>query len=30
MTLKQENGAWKICEPSSGSDGAAPSASLSY
>ena len=27
MTLKQEGGAWKICEPSSGSDGAAPSAS---
>ena len=30
MTLKQENGAWKICEPSSGSDGGAPSASLGY
>jgi hypothetical protein len=29
MTLKQENGAWKICEPSSGSDGAAPSAGAS-
>ena len=28
--LKQENGAWKICEPSSGSDGGAPSASLGY
>jgi hypothetical protein len=27
LTLKQEGGAWKICEPSSGSDGAAPSAS---
>ena len=27
MTLKQEGGAWKICEPSSGGDGAAPSAS---
>ena len=30
MTLKQEGGAWKICEPSSGSDGAAPSASAGY
>ena len=30
LTLKQEGGAWKICEPSSGSDGAAPSASASY
>jgi len=27
LTLKKENGAWKICEPSDGSDGAAPSAS---
>jgi hypothetical protein len=27
LTLKQEGGAWKICEPSSGGDGAAPSAS---
>jgi hypothetical protein len=30
MTLKQENGAWKICEPSSGSDGTAASASAGY
>ncbi len=27
VTLKQENGAWKICEPADGSDGTAPSPS---
>jgi hypothetical protein len=30
LTLKQEGGAWKICEPSGGGNGAAPSASAGY